>query len=949
MEAAIRWSPHSTNDRKRFLLVDIADQSLALHQVDSVDQTHVAHHIVARSTKLPSFAAFDWSKTQESIVALGLSSGSASLIKLYDDGRPSETATTFKIKQQRKCNSIAFSTKDWLAVAVDKTRSDVCLFIYDANRDSTEPVRRLCAAEVVSSVRFFPSQPETVVASTSRAFIRIYDLRDGYSNTNGNAQASTRCVNNIAIDPLDESYFASAGSTDDPSVTVWDRRWMALSTAAGRSTGAVFEFRPVVNTSARTTVWSLKYSGQRRGRLAVCSSNGELKVIDMKAGQIQASHDMDWTGNNAYVPNPYGGPQWTSPRYGGEQVANYPYVSEERITEKACRDPKLPSSRVVAYDWIQDDEGPARQRMLALRSNRQVDVLAAASTRGLASMTARNDLALAMHDITLTEPMKDSVIAKASEGPDTSVAQPEDFGPHHGKALTMPSTKHGDSPTAHLHRLLSTGTICQERCRNGYLFNCTKNMSIVSEDWQLQRLWEIVERFREHASNGGMVHARSNLDLAYIGVRGLWAEDGGRLTDRRPAHGKPGKMRDAIIGLNKSNDLPAFEGERTSFPEHRQLCLTLCGWKFTPDTLEAECNELIDRGLHYQAVVQAVLHGYTHIALNLLRYLIRSKAIPNIGLGALLASDAINAEQREMCLWMAADTEDAALKALLAYLVSGDWRDVMKTPYLHLGYRLALGLKYLNDTELSGFMQSETARAVRNGDLEGILLTGLAGEQAMDLLQCYIARTNDLQTAVLVTAFTHPRYSDDVRWEMWRETYFDQMQRWQCFPQRALFTVQHAKISRLPRTGESLIQSPPKQVTLRCLHCHGNLARRSERPRSSSKGNATRVTGPAANAGTVCPQCGRHMPRCAICQLWLRTPDPQRTRKEDTQVELANVNGDNITNTKQDVKVRKVMEKLLTFCVRCGHGYHAGHAQMWFERHQLCAVSGCECVCLHSS
>jgi hypothetical protein len=178
MEAAVRWSPHSTADRRRFLVVDVADPSLALNELDSLSKDTISYHVVARSGKVSNFVAFDWSKTNESLIALGLVSGSASLIKLREDGKPAETVAQFKLKQQRKCNSIAFSAQDWLAVAVDKTRSDVCLFIYDTNRgQSLEPVRRLCAAELVSSVRFFPSQPQEIVASTQRQFVRLYDLR----------------------------------------------------------------------------------------------------------------------------------------------------------------------------------------------------------------------------------------------------------------------------------------------------------------------------------------------------------------------------------------------------------------------------------------------------------------------------------------------------------------------------------------------------------------------------------------------------------------------------------------------------------------------------------------------------------------------------------------------------------------------------------------------------
>ena len=923
----MRWSPHSTGDRQRFLIVDVADPTLTLNEVDSITSREIDYHRVTRCSKLPNFGAFDWSKTNESIVALGLVSGSASLIQLRDDGKPPETVVTFKTKQQRKCNSVAFSGQDWLAVAVDKTRSDVCLFIYDVNRgpaNASEPVGKLCAAELVSSVRFFPSQPQEIVASTQRSFIRLYDLRDGSLGTGGNVQASTRNVNNIAIDPLDENYFASAGSTHDPAVTVWDKRWMSQSPIAGSNNGAVFDFKPAVNNSTKTTVWSLRYSGQCRGRLAVCSSTGELKVIDMVEGRTSLLRSPE------YLPaNPYGGTYWTSNRY----------VKETRVLERPWHDQRHgreSKTRIIAYDWAQGEESALEQRVLALRPNREVNVLRVSTAKPMASITPRRDLSLAFEDLSITEPKSytEQTAPSAPHEQANGVGAAEDFGPLDYAGEDTLDSNEGiglrcDRDSPWLGRMLALGTVQRERCRRGYLFDCQKNMTIVAGNWQLERLWEIVNRFKEQAADDGMVHG--DLDLSFVGVAGLWSEQIGSNPNRRfsPSSAKP---EDAIIGLNTTNEIPSFEGERTNFPEHRQFCLVVCGWQFTIDKLEAECQELIDRGLYYQAIVQAVLHGYKHIALNLLRTLIRSKTIQNIGLGALLASNEINDEQREMCLWMAADTEDPALKALLTFLTTGNWRDVMKTNYLHLGYRLALGLKYLNDTELSGFIQSETARAVKNGDLEGILLTGL-GEQAMDLFQTYIFRTNDLQTAVLATAFTNPLYVDDVRWEMWKETYFMQMQVWRAFIPRTKFTVQHNRMART-RDGKSLIDPPPAQVTLRCLHCQASLARTDSRyitgqaPTTTvdKDPTAVRVVGPAANAGTVCPRCGRHLPRCGICQLWLGTPRP------DSAKELS--------------KADDVMAKLVTFCVSCQHGFHADHARIWFRKHNVCPVPDCRCLCM---
>lgn len=174
----MRWSPQSTASQRRFLHIDVANPTLTLNQVDAVNGRDISYHAVARYAKLPGFGACAWSPVDESIVALGLASGNASLVKLREQpGQASEIVATFKIKQQRKCNSVAISTQQWLAVALDKTRSDVCLNIFDGTGDFQEPLRRLCPAELVTTVRFFTSQPQELVTAVQRAYIRIYDLR----------------------------------------------------------------------------------------------------------------------------------------------------------------------------------------------------------------------------------------------------------------------------------------------------------------------------------------------------------------------------------------------------------------------------------------------------------------------------------------------------------------------------------------------------------------------------------------------------------------------------------------------------------------------------------------------------------------------------------------------------------------------------------------------------
>jgi len=176
----VRWSPRSTADQRRFFLVDVAESSVTLKEVQADRQMATRYRTVSKCSKLSNIGAFACSPVQESIAAVGLLSGNTALVQLREDQQVTEPVATYRIKQQRKCNSVAFSSRNWLAVALDKTRSDVCLNIYDVgsqSQTSQDPVRKLCAAEHVSSVRFFPSQPQELLATTQRTFIRLYDLR----------------------------------------------------------------------------------------------------------------------------------------------------------------------------------------------------------------------------------------------------------------------------------------------------------------------------------------------------------------------------------------------------------------------------------------------------------------------------------------------------------------------------------------------------------------------------------------------------------------------------------------------------------------------------------------------------------------------------------------------------------------------------------------------------
>lgn len=181
MEAAIRWSPHSTPYNPRFLIIDVASNRLRLCQIESYSKSRVNYKQICLRDKLPNYTAFDWSKKDPGIVAIGSASGEAIVVTLDPDKPDNDYVHSFSIRHQRKCNSIAFSSKNLLATGLDRVRNDVCLNIYDLNdsRFTTkdDPYKKLASSEAISSIKFFAGQPDTLVAGVSRQYVRIYDLR----------------------------------------------------------------------------------------------------------------------------------------------------------------------------------------------------------------------------------------------------------------------------------------------------------------------------------------------------------------------------------------------------------------------------------------------------------------------------------------------------------------------------------------------------------------------------------------------------------------------------------------------------------------------------------------------------------------------------------------------------------------------------------------------------
>jgi hypothetical protein len=393
------------------------------------------------------------------------------------------------------------------------------------------------------------------------------------------------------------------------------------------------------------------------------------------------------------------------------------------------------------------------------------------------------------------------------------------------------------------------------------------------------------------------------------------------------------KFINAVVSITTSKEYPVFQGFKTKFPAHRQLCLALCGWTFSKERLRQFCRRLMDKGEYYKAVVVAVMRGFKDLAQELLRSSIQQNVLHNIGLGAVIACETVNEEQREQCEWMAQETNDPYLKALLNYFIKGDWQIVADMQELALSDRVGVALKYLDDKRLGEFIKIHTYEATLIGNIEGLVLTGLT-DKAMELFSNYIKKFNDLQTAVLAMSFTCPLYVDDPRFDMWRETYMMQLQIWRAFDERNKYLEAHGSKSK-SRDKQQFGRVDEHPATLRCYSCLSSLAPRTLE--NSPDGSIATVTTPkkswtntpAGKAGQICLRCGRRTPVCGICGLQLANPDPKKLN----------------TASAQKLEEDDPIAKQLMHCMTCTHSFHGHHARDWFARHKTCPVPDCRCMC----
>ena len=1041
METAVRWSHSSTEDNQRFLYVDVAGKSLRLCRVQTSKNDKVEYQTVSAHTKVPSFRAFDWSPSNEALVAVGQSSGEATVLRV-DDG--SQDQLSFPIRNQRLCNSVAFSTQNLLAAGLDKVRNDFCLNIWDLQQRLPSPgtrgfgkdklnsdsLHKLASSEPITSIKFFQDNPQLLVAGVKGQFVRLYDLREPLAG--GSLQFVTRCVHNLAIDPCNENYVASCYPVNDPAICIWDRRYssrsnnapVGYSSASHSDTGppeASLELRNAIDNPG--SIWSLRFSKTKRGCLGVLSSTGHFKVI-MISQEHFSEYDQDdqrhkiLSGSTATYPQKVYVDQT-------QDLARAYYHPTESRDEKA---------RIVSFDFTTSGESLKPPNILTLAGDGTIGIVTTQSTPAPMQFSSlgyfRSDKTECRSSAS-DRPVDQDGNFKVGDILDQirRKAEPRNVirkaAKQSKQAKADDSLRHAPSNRNHewnsdlgyfeqgvnLAELLTLTSTQRLRCEAGYLFSASKNKSLVSDSPWLQTFWKWIERANRHAKSGQMIE--DDLDMSYVGVHALWMDDLGSPARKTRITGPSApKVSKVIENLARRLEIPATKGCPTAYSDQRRLCLHASGLAWSQNELEAHVKRLVSQNRHTKAAAIAMFADERKLAYRALRHKsstqnhkMLSMAIAGAAKRGLLSSAEDTESENdwsETIAILADELTDPYARAILAYVRTGNYEAVVEEESLPLKDRVGVALRWLSDRTLTDYISKATKDAVTAGDIEGVILTGIGSNMAVELMGNYIRKFGDLQTAVLALSHTVPRYVDDGpamrRFSAWRETYRYHINSWGLKFDRVRFDIGCQELAT-DRSGRKLIEPAKPQVALVCGYCNQNLAQFENQDETEGNDNIKTHATPkhpltddkAAAVGTVCPKCGRHLPRCGVCDMWLGTPDPSHMRWYSqtksgsmdlgtsmtgsvnttlgpgtaTQKTSSLKTGDTVTygdpaseasKDDQDASDKKkerqdLLSKFIVFCIKCSHGFHAIHAREWFggyagrAGHSVCPVSNCNCIC----
>ncbi|OLL25927.1 putative WD repeat-containing protein [Neolecta irregularis DAH-3] len=876
-----------------FVILDTKGKEVTLYKIVQNEYTHDVYFEEELAKRVEVGATcLAWSPLTVDLIAYGTRSGTAYLQRLVER----ESSIPLDVKHQRPCTTISFS-QNFLATGLDKVRNDYSLVIWDIERTTSNPSSRpesssresvhhgqivqFAYAETICSLGFLDTNE--VVAGASKA-LRIYDFR-------GKVFLNTWLTNRTPRTSLEVSGNFFASSSDDGSVAVWDRRSfrepvLQFNKASAEEHGRTF---PILDLRIEN------------GTLAILNSNGMIKaweIIEEKSSKVYRVEERSETLAQVW------------------RTADVPSNSEGM-------------DRIRSFDWILDSEFPDKKpnKILTIHDNSSIQTevifkpLRSFSVNPYNSITISRQENLVSFKVTPRNPNLDEWDIDSSE--DEDALKPQKRTRPGGSCISP-------TPNAAIQGINKTNGILdrdvssrmKRKAEIGYSMDPSKNMDL-SIDQPERDLWMWLSLAQLRSQNGSLKSGQFN--LSFQGVWGIWFGVSG-------ANSRPSSTRDQMRYTNgPTNDnayLQAVTDIVHRYPnrifcavpsriEQRQLSLILCGWDFALPELEEKLQAIESRKEYEKAAAWACFHGDIDRCIrSLSQGTDKLKLMSTAVAGHLNTKTNKNPIWRDLCRKLSNELEEPYLRAIYAFIANGEWRDVLDDAALPLRDRLGIALRFLDDEDLSNYLLTLGKEVITSGDFEGVYITGLTPEFG-DLLQIYVDRTGDVQTAALVCSFAKKL---DDRFNIWIESYRELLNSWRLFYQRSKFDIERGKISRM----NGNFMKTERGFVVRCNHCDQSITHiddniRGKRfPQMYSRNGISGLQ--HINKSTHCPNCNKPLPRCALCLLPLGVPPIETTEEFPA-------------------------EKSFNICLGCSHGMHAGHSRAWFEKHETCAVPDCDCRC----
>ncbi|KAJ6627385.1 hypothetical protein B0H10DRAFT_2161088 [Mycena sp. CBHHK59/15] len=361
----------------------------------------------------------------------------------------------------------------------------------------------------------------------------------------------------------------------------------------------------------------------------------------------------------------------------------------------------------------------------------------------------------------------------------------------------------------------------------------------------------------------------------------------------------------AVLALRSGDKSSAsrFPAVSSAKPLQRQVALQLCGWSLREDELMNNIKRWEIEGNQSRAACWLV---FTQQYGKAVEVLMRSDGRPDEShhmmsgtLAALLPSSARTLDH---------PSPRPYFRAMLTHLTLGDWSEVLDEEVIPFRERLAIAFQSVDNS-------------CHRGEIDGLIVTGLT-KRGFDILQSYVDRTGDVQTAAILASYACPAKFSDSRAEHWVEAYRDLLDGFKLHHHRVSFDIERGGLLQdaIQNGDAAPVEWAPRQILIRCNYCN----------KSVTVNNQSTVI--PKNRPTTCANCSRALPRCSVCLMTLSiVPDVVR------DAELA------YSPSKDTI------DDAIVICQTCRHGGHASHILEWFfgedgvRSHGLCAVANCDC------